>query len=1095
MRRSLLRVTGALLAFLTLAIPGLHAQQPVRSAAGPASPMLAQPGISPDGREIAFVAAGDIWVVPATGGDAHLLVRHEADEQRPLFSPDGSRLAFVSDRAGSHDIYVLDLETGEVSRVTWGDGGESLDAWSPDGAALYFTAGSEEIDGMSDVYRVPATGGPAVPVAADVYAPEFFAAPSPDERWLALSGKGRMALAQWWRNGHSHIDESEIWLVAPGEGTVGSAPGSAGPGPSYQRLTDPGAKHLWPLWTAGGSAVVYVSDRSGAENLWRQPVPTRGVEGAAGAGQPTAGAAPLTRFESGRVLWPSITTDGRTIAFERDFGIWTVGSDGGEPTPVAVRLRGATRTPAVRSHRLTSDFGDLALSPDGEKLAFIARGEVFATGAEDGGPARRITRTTQPEAGPSWAPDSRRLAYTSRRSGTMKVVMYDFATGEETELAADGRDHASPVFSPDGTELAFVRDGRQLVVWDLEDGDERVLASAELWQPPFVSARPLDWSPDGDWIAFFATDGRLFTNVHVVPSDGSAEARPVSRLANSFAGSLQWTPDGKSLFFDTQHRTEDGRIARVDLVPRVPVFREAAFDSLFEPVGPGAETAGRASDGDEEDDPDADVDVVVDFEGIFQRLELLPVGVDAGPFAISPDGKTLVFLASAEGQRNLYAWSLDPLSDEPVARQLTASPGGKGLPWFSPDGSEVFFLNRGRLGAVKVESGAERAIATTAELDTDFHAEKLVVFDQAWSYMRDHFYDADMHGADWEAVRQAWTPRVEAAQTAEELERLMDLMLGELNASHLGHTEPSGRSAETGRLGLRFAPVGLARGEYVVSEALELGPGAVAGIEPDERVLAVDGEALGPGIAMERLLADRVGDRVRLTVADVGGRNTRSVEVRPISTGAEKRLAYRQWVESRRAYVDSISDGRLGYVHMPDMGWGSLQQLMVDLDAANFGKQGVIIDVRANNGGFVNAYALDVFARRGYMTMEIRGYPAVPARSLLGQRSLELPTVLVTDMHSLSDAEDFTEGYRSLELGPVVGEPTAGWIIYTWGAGLVDGSFLRMPRARIRAADGEVMELNPRPVDVEVDRPLGESYTGRDAQLDAAVEVLLDRLR
>ena len=213
--------------------------------------------------------------------------------------------------------------------------------------------------------------------------------------------------------------------------------------------------------------------------------------------------------------------------------------------------------------------------------------------------------------------------------------------------------------------------------------------------------------------------------------------------------------------------------------------------------------------------------------------------------------------------------------------------------------------------------------------------------------------------------------------------------------------------------------------------------------------------------------------------------------MQPISAGQERQLAYRAWVEANRAYVDSISGGKLGYVHMPDMGWGSYLQLVTDLDAENFGKDGVVIDIRNNNGGFVNAYALDVFARKGYLTMQTRGWPESNARSQLGQRALEKPTVLVINQHTLSDGEDFTEGYRALGLGKVVGEPTAGWIIYTWGGQLVDGSSFRLPRSKIRGVDGEVMERNPRPVDVEVVRPMGESYTGRDAQLDAAVKVLL----
>ncbi len=183
----------------------------------------------------------------------------------------------------------------------------------------------------------------------------------------------------------------------------------------------------------------------------------------------------------------------------------------------------------------------------------------------------------------------------------------------------------------------------------------------------------------------------------------------------------------------------------------------------------------------------------------------------------------------------------------------------------------------------------------------------------------------------------------------------------------------------------------------------------------------------------------------------------------PINAQTEKALLYREWVEERRAYVAKASGGRLGYVHMFDMGAGSLAQLYVDLDAENQTREGVVIDVRHNNGGFVNAYAIDVFARKGYMTMTSRGGVEAPARTVLGQRSLEAPTALVTDQHSLSDAEDFTEGYRTLKLGPVIGEPTAGWIIYTSNVNLIDGSSLRIPSTVIRGSDGKVMEMNPRP--------------------------------
>ena len=240
------------------------------------------------------------------------------------------------------------------------------------------------------------------------------------------------------------------------------------------------------------------------------------------------------------------------------------------------------------------------------------------------------------------------------------------------------------------------------------------------------------------------------------------------------------------------------------------------------------------------------------------------------------------------------------------------------------------------------------------------------------------------------------------------------------------------------------------------------------------------------------MLNYRLGRRVTLTVAaSADGAGGRELDVRPVNTATEKGLRYRKWVEEKRAYVGRVSGGRLGYVHMYDMSSASLAQLHVDLDAENQSKEGVVVDVRHNDGGFVNVYAVDVLARRSYLRMTPRGFAAAPARTVLGQRALELPTVLVTDQYSLSDAEDFAEGYRSLRLGKIVGEPTAGWIIYTSNVALMDGTVFRLPFIRVETAEGVNMERNPRPVDVAVRRPVGEGYTERDTQLDAAVRELL----
>jgi C-terminal processing protease CtpA/Prc len=429
-------------------------------------------------------------------------------------------------------------------------------------------------------------------------------------------------------------------------------------------------------------------------------------------------------------------------------------------------------------------------------------------------------------------------------------------------------------------------------------------------------------------------------------------------------------------------------------------------------------------------------------------------------------------------------------------RQVTSTPGGKGNLRWSPDSKEIWFLSGGRVQVIGVENRQVRSVAVTAELDTDFRGEAVEVFRQVWSWTRDNFYDPEMHGVAWDSVRTHFTPVVAAARNPDELRRALGLMIGELNASHSGVGGPSSQPPSTGRLGLTFERAAYERdGRLRVTGVLPSGPAAIAGgIAIGDVLLAVDGTTVGQGTNLDSLLAFTAGKRVVLRVAAQGRGDGRDVAVQPISNGAEKNLMYRAWVDERRAYVNRISNGTLGYVHMIDMGAGSLEQLYIDLDAENHGKQGVVIDIRNNNGGFVNAYALDVFSRRSYLTMERRGGVQVPARLQLGQRAFEKPTVLVTNQHSLSDAEDFTEGYRALGLGQVVGEPTSGWIIYTSNVTLFEGTTLRVPFIRIRDAEGKDMELFPRPVDVRVDRPMGEAYSGRDSQLDAAVKALRERL-
>jgi len=1063
-------------AALLLALPfALNAQGP-RVA-------LSEPALSPDAREIAFVSGGDIWTVPATGGEARLLVAHPANDTRPLYSPDGTRLAFVSTRTGNGDVYVLTLRTGQLTRLTYDDAAETLSAWSRDGHWLYFHSSAQDISGMQDVYRVRSSGGTPTAIAADRYASEFFGAPSPDGRTLAISARGTAA-GQWWRKGRSHLDEAELWLVREGNTT-----------PSYTRLTeDGGEKALWPQWSADGNTVYYMSDRTGPENLW-----ARAVNGGS--------ATQLTQFNSGRVLWPSVSNDGSAIVFERDFGIWRYDVAGKRASQVAISLRGASSTRGSERSTLSTGF-QIALSGDSKKVALIGRGELWAADAREGGEATRLTQSAALETQARWLRGDQAIVYVAWTADGARLMRHDVVAGTTRTLTTQGA-ASTPTPSPNGRMVAYTSNGNELRVVNADGSNDRLLARGIFGRAPFDGGRVIAWSPDNQWVAYLTRGERGFTNAHVVPAAGG-NARPVSFQGSSNAGDLWWHPDGRALYFLTNQRTEPSRLVRVDLVPRTPAFREDRFRDLFGPPNtsppnntppanntPPSTTSGETlvSVAPRVQAAPRDTTRIV-FEGIEQRTQVLDPGIELNGIAITPDGKNMLLISAGGGQPNIYTWSLDELaSTPPTPRQVTTTAGGKSIVGFSSDSREMWYTDAGRLNILPLGGGNARSVALSAEIETDFHSDKRAAFEQAWATQRDQFYDPNMHGADWNAVRERFAPYVESATSPDEFRRLLQLMVGELNASHSGASGPTGFAATpVGKLGVRLARSGdNASDRFTVREVIAQGPAAIAGVQVGDVLRAINGTAVSPALNMDSLLAGSVGKRTEVALTR-GGRDT-TVVLRPVSTNAEKGLLYRQWVAERRAYVARVSNGRLGYVHMADMSAEALTQLTIDLDAQNFGREGVVIDLRNNNGGFVNAYALDVFARRGYMTMTTRGSVPVPARTQLGQRALEKPTVLVVNQHTLSDGEDFTEGYRALGLGQVVGEPTAGWIIYTSNITLVDGTSLRVPFIKVDGADGKNMELVPRPVDVRAVRPVGESYSDRDSQLDAAVQALLPRLR
>ena len=370
---------------------------------------------------------------------------------------------------------------------------------------------------------------------------------------------------------------------------------------------------------------------------------------------------------------------------------------------------------------------------------------------------------------------------------------------------------------------------------------------------------------------------------------------------------------------------------------------------------------------------------------------------------ISPDGKTAVLLATAEGQFNLYTMSMDELATDQSAKQLTSTPGFKSNVQFSPDSKEVYYLENGRVQIAGLDKRDVRPLNINIEMNVDLAKEKMEVFREGWRYLQGQLFRREIQRRQLGRRPRRIRAARRAAQTMDEVRRLMNMMVGELNASHLGVGGPSGFTATpVGKLGLRFD-----RDEYEnngrlkITEIITLGPAAIVkGVNVGDYVLSVDGTKIAPGVNLDEILEGKVEQtrRRQSSPSSADGADKHDVILKPVSTNTEKNLLYRQWVEANRAYVDKISGGKLGYVHLPDMGEASLRQLYIDLDAENQGKQGVVIDIRNNNGGFINPYVIDVLSRKGLShDAGTRRMGKCPARSNLGQRALERPTVLVTN--------------------------------------------------------------------------------------------------
>jgi tricorn protease len=1035
------RSLSAALLLLALSAPS-PAQEPIRFAR--------TPDISPDGRLVAFSYLGDIWVVETIGGVARPVTMHEAHDIAPVFSPDGRWIAFSSNRHGSYDVFVVSAQGGRPRRLTFDSASDMVSGWSPDCKSILFTSDrSTEFPEHLGLYSVPVEGGRVRKVmpgdARDgVYSPK-------GDQIAYVRGPGT-----WYRKGYRGSSNDDIWLC--------NADGN-----NHRPLTTFNGEDLAPMWGADGRTLYYVSEVFGTPaNIVRQRL-------AVPAGSSAAKPEPLTSHKDDGVRRARISGNGAWIVYECGADLWVVPTAGGPPRKLAIEVHADDKTNPERTVTYTSGASEFALAANEKHIAFVVHGELFRMPIS-GGKATRLTDSPANDHGVVWEPHGKGLLFASDRGGYEDLYFLEADDPEHKEFVQASRFKVRQLthtpeaeigasFSPDGRRIAFIRAGR---LWTMNpDGSEAKQLVAE----PQVF--DYEWSPDSKYVVYARQDGHFASDLYIIPAAGGP-THNVTRYA-TYNGGVTWSLRGKKLAFISERQRGESRLF---VLP------------LEKPAATGAPASGE-----------------IDWEDIHLRaVQAAPLHADEG--AISSDGNKVAFRGVVQGSEDLW---LASTTGSQLSRLTTGNQRPRQIQWSRIFPDLIYYLDGGgnvrtarggaslsselfRLGSSSGSDGNRITFSAkmTLRRDEDFGE----MFEQSWRALAEEFYDPLYHGIEWTAVREKYRPLVKHVALREDFYSLVSLMIGELNASHLGiqgmQRPPEETTADLGLLfDESYAGPGLR-----VAEVLKRGPADRRGLalKAGDIITSIDGTQLDGHTSLSKLLNAKAGESVVLQVASppktpgsLGP--VHRVEVQPVSREQVHELMYERWVEQNARRVAELSAGKLGYIHIPSMDDAGLDRFVRSLYSDNYDKEAIVLDVRYNGGGFAHDQVLNYLGGREHTIFRQRdGGQGMVLRSF--DRKWTKPLVLLINNRSYSDAEIFPHAFRTLGLGKLVGQPTGAHVIGTSSVRLIDGSRFRIPRIGVYTMAGTDMEKEGVVPDVSVIASPDQLAKGEDPQLDKAVEVL-----
>ena len=1072
--------------------------------AGAAAPLwMRDARISPDGSRIAYTYMGDIYTVPVTGGKATRLTSQPGRESAPIWSPDSRRIAFADNRNGNADIYIMDADGGTAKRLTSNSAAETPEAFTPDGSRVLFSAAIQDPASsalfpsrrLTELYSVPVDGGA---VTLELATPaEMLSFIPGTSNFLYQDQKG---VENAWRKHHTSSVTRDLWLYDAASRR-------------HTNLTARPGEDRNPVVSADGSTVYFLSERDGGSfNVYTFPLSS------------PASVTAVTTFTTHPVRFLSQASDG-TLAYTYDGEIYTQ-RPGSDPVKVAIDIvtDGNSQPEIVR---VGNQNAEAMPSPDGTQIAVINRGDIFVTSVEYS-TTRQVTNTPAAELDVAWHPQNRALVYASERDGHWNIYKASIARKDDPNFAnatvineealfdaADGIERRYPQYSPDGDKLAYIEGREKLMVKDLTTGKETQLTDGSAWTDR-SGAFEYRWSPDSRYIALDICDRK-----HDPYYDVAIVEVATGKLTNLtgtgyFDMSPRWVLDGNAVMFKSDRlgmRAHGSWGSQEDIF--LVFMNQDAYDrfnlseedyELLKDVEKAQKAAKKADkdkkkdkkkgkkskkETDGEDVELAEDAIIVETDGIQDRIvRLTPNSADLSGAIITADGETLYYLSAFEQGYDLWKMSLRD-KDVSLVKKLDSRSMS-----MEPDanGKAIFLLGSRQLKKLDPKNDKLTSISISATHHIDPAAEREAMFNNVVFQEREMFYTPTMHGVDWDALTDHYRRFLPHINNGYDFAEMLSELLGELNVSHTGSGYvPSLTQVDpTGSLGLLYDLTYTGNG-LKVEEIVKGGPfdRATTSLKPGCVIYKINGSPITPDADYTTLFSNIARKKTLVSFRNPADGTTHEEVVLPVTASAMNSLLYNRWVKARAAQVDSLSGGRLGYVHIQSMNDASFRKVYADVLGKYNDREGIVIDTRWNGGGRLHEDIEVLFSGHQYLTQEIRGKQTCAMPS----RRWNKPSIMLICEANYSNAHGTPWVYKNRHMGTLVGMPVPGTMTsVNWMDLQNPDLYFGIPVIGYRTAEGTFLENSQLEPDIRVANDPADVVNGIDTQLETAVRELLRQI-